>query len=314
MSKNTLPRNIYYYDVMAYTGRENEQLVPDQNQEKILIECFEKIKIINDNLNSETNPQNRLEILQRLELKTRYGDKIYIIVDNIDYENSIVRYRIILCRLDALPYIEKNGNLINMVSMVDGDFNIAEVTHCVLFAKHAIVGAEFNFNGARPSVITNYLPNIDNRILHLQCTGKIRHDMFERIVEDKTLSLFELSIKNTPEMRRILREDMGLLGAFTQTINDFDTYEICLKRKKSKKREGFTSPLSIQQMQSLVDNQRDFIQNFKISQGAYKDSIDLLADKMVCHQSFTLTENRCIDSAEIYGITENFFDSVIRNQ
>ena len=65
-------------------------------------------------------------------------------------------------------------------------------------------------------------------------------------------------------------------------------------------------------MKNFINNNRESIEKFKVSQGALKDSIDLLGDKLVCKSDFVLTENRSIDSSSIYGITENYFDAVVK--
>ncbi len=267
---------------------------------------------MNQNLSKETDRLKRIQILQSLEQATINGDKLYILVDNIDKNIGIIRFRIILCRLDALPFIEQSGQLTNIGSIIDGDFNIAEVTHCVMFTRYGIMGAEFNFNGARPSAISCYIPKFNQQITHFSCTGKMRNDAFEKLIDEKEYSLFELGVKNSPEMRKILRDDMGMVPAFTQDVPEIDTYEIVLKRRITKKRKGFVLPIRTEKMKTFINNNRELIEKFRVSQGTYKDSIDLLNDKLVCKSEFVLTENRNIDSNSIYGITENYFDAEVK--
>lgn len=312
MAKDKVNRSIYYYDVAAYKNLENNKgMTRIKKQSDVIIKCFETIDQLNKNLAKETDKLKRVQILQKLEQNTINGDRIYILVDNIDKDSGIIRFRIILCRLDALPYIEQGGQLTNIGSVIEGDFNIAEITHCVLFTKYGVMGAEFNFNGARPSAISFYLPNFDQKIAHFSCKGKMRKDAFEKLIDNGEYSLFELGVKNSPEMRRILRDDMGMIQAFTQDIPDVDVYEVVLKRRKTSKKKGFQLPIEIEKMKDFVDNNREQIQKFRVSQGTYKDSIDLLSDKLVCKSEFVLTENRSIDSESIYGLTENYFDDVV---
>ncbi len=312
MARGKVKRNIYYYDIIAYTKDENENLVRCHDQQRILLNVFEHISKLNDELIAAKNDVERNKILRQLECTTLYGDKLYVLVDNIDYETGYVKFRIVLCRVDALPYIEKDGYLINITSFVDGKFNIAEVTHCVLFSKENIMGAEFNFNGARPSAISQYITEVYEKITHLACMGKMRNDTFERIVDDDGFSLFELSVRNTEHMREILRDKMGLLGAFFNEIKDMDTYEICIRRRKGKNKKGFDTPFGIQEMKEFVNDNREDIRKFRVSQGCYKDSIDLLSDKMVCTVEFVLTEDKCINSNEVFAIIVNYFDIKIK--
>lgn len=312
MAKNTINRSIYYYDVAAFENLENNKgMTRIKDQSDVIIKCFEAIDQLNKNLERETDQLKRAQILQILEQNTVNGDKLYLLVDNIDKNSGIIRFRIILCRLDALPFIEQSGQLTNIVSIIDGDFNIAEITHCVMFTKYGVMGAEFNFNGARPSAIACYLPKFNQKMVHFSCVGKMRKDAFERLIDEKECSLFELGVKNSPEMRKILRDDMGMVQAFTQDIPEIDTYEIVLKRRITKKKKGFILPVKVEKMREFVSNNIEQIEKFKVSQGTYKDSIDLLSDKIVCKSEFVLTENRSIDSESIYGITENYFDAVV---
>ena len=313
MAKNKINRSIYYYDVAAFEKLENNsEMTRIKNQSDTIIKCFETIDQLNQNLSKETDRLKRIQILQSLEQATINGDKLYILVDNIDKNIGIIRFRIILCRLDALPFIEQSGQLTNIGSIIDGDFNIAEVTHCVMFTRYGIMGAEFNFNGARPSAISCYIPKFNQQITHFSCTGKMRNDAFEKLIEEKEYSLFELGVKNSPEMQKILRDDMGMVPAFTQDVPEIDTYEIVLKRRITKKRKGFVLPIRTEKMKTFINNNRELIEKFRVSQGTYKDSIDLLNDKLVCKSEFVLTENRNIDSNSIYGITENYFDAEVK--
>ena len=301
-------RNIYYYDVAAITGDENGKTV--KNQAGIIRNAFKYIRKINELVSNCTDKDLRKETLQQIVYKTIKDDNIYFIVDEIE-DAKPIKFRMVLCRLGALPYIEKNGQLTNITSEVKGDFTVAEITHCVMFPEAGIMGAEFNFNGARPSTIVSYIPKVYTEIPVISCHGKLRNDAFERLAEDKDFSLFELAVKNTENMRVVLRDQMGLIGAFFNTIPDIDVYEIRMKRRKGKRKAGFQPPATLQEIQSIVNEHHEDIEKFKVSQGVYADSVDLLKDKMVCTQEFVITENKAIDSDNMYNVIMNFYNEVI---
>ena len=200
--------------------------------------------------------------------------------------------------------------LSNMVSEVKGNFKVAEITHCVLFPDKMIMGAEFNFNGARPSSVVTYIPKVFPEITMITCSGKMRNDVFERLTENRGYSLFELGVRNTDEMKVLLRDQMGIFGAFFNNIDDFDTYEVVIKRRITQKKEGFKLPVSIEEIKNIVNENREDIKNFKVSQGAYKDCIDLLSDKLICKKVFAVTDSKVIDSNEMYATIVNYYNSV----
>lgn len=71
--------------------------------------------------------------------------------------------------------------------------------------------------------------------------------------------------------------------------------------------------MSIEELGKFVEQNREDINSFQISQGTYKDAIDLLSDKLVSKKDFILTENKTIDSDEMYASINNYFDGVVKN-
>lgn len=67
------------------------------------------------------------------------GDKLYIIVDELEREKPI-KFRLVWCRADAMPFIETNGQLSLITDYLNTDFTLAEVTHCVIFPESGIMG------------------------------------------------------------------------------------------------------------------------------------------------------------------------------
>ena len=141
MNSNQIKRSIYYYEWFTHShSSETNEVIRDKSSEKIvdfLHNLFEKQKIADSYRN--------------FIVKTSQGEE-FIIVDKV--EESSISFRIVLCRENALPYIEKNGKLEGLGTYIDADQNIAEVTHCVFFCKYGILGAEYNNNGARATSIT----------------------------------------------------------------------------------------------------------------------------------------------------------------
>lgn len=309
-TKGTVKRTLYYYDLIVFTKGEDGK--PKKTQEAYLRKALNSIHNKNQEIAECQNEEEQKSKLRKMLYTTSNGDKIYVIVDNIDKKGPI-EFRIVLSRVDAFPFIEKNGMLTNMTSEVDGDFNVAEVTHCVIYPEDFIMGAEYNFNGARPSAIAKYIPIISQDILSIECHGKLCNDAFTKIIENKGYSLFEIGVKNNLEMRVAIREHMSFIGAFVGSIDDVDTYEISIKRRITKKKKGFIPPITSGQLKKFVADNRENITHFKVSQGVYKDSIDLLSDKLVHKQEFVLTNNKVIDSTEVYNAIKAFYTETVQS-
>jgi len=312
MARDSIERKIYYYDIVA-TVLLDGTVFEANNQDGIIREAFRTIKNKYDEINSLEDENEKKFWIEDLEYNTDQGDKIYIVVDQIELTDNI-KFKLVLCRQNAFPYIEKNGELSTIASFITGDFNIAEITHCVIFPESGVMGAEFNFAGARPSTIAKYIPHVFRSIAQLLCTAKLKSNVFRQIIEDDTYSLFELGVKNTPDMKRILRDDLGFIGCFFDDIEDVDTLEILIRRRKTKKKNGFDIPMDVQGIKEFVTNNREDISNFRVSQGIYKDAIDLLSDKLVCDKNFIYTENKTIDSNEMYASIVNYYDAVVSRE
>lgn len=256
---------------------------------------------------------------KKIEVETENGDKLYVIVDGIyddhenEYKHGEIDFRIVLCRNDALPYVESEGVLKFLSDYLPHDFSLAEITHCIIFIDKGVMGAEFNYAGARPSSIAEYLMAISKNIDYAKCIGLINNYAFEKVKSGKEYSYFELSVKNTPHMRKELLKQQGVFSALIHQVVDVDEYAILLKRRITKKKKGFNAPMTTEEMKKFIMEYRDNIGKFKISQGAYKDAIDLLNDKLVCTSELTVkTENKMIDSGEAYREIQSFYYSDVK--
>lgn len=314
--KGKIERSIHYFDVtLQRLGREKEDsFVSYKNQGKKMLSVFKYFNELNNSLKLAKKKEDRLQILEDMEYTTDKGDKLYVEVDEINEADGHINFRLVLCRPDAFPYIEKEGKLEEIVGLVEGEFNIAEITHCVIFYKEGIMGAEFNFNGARPSAIAAYASVKCNKIEKFVCAPKLRGDTFERISDKAGYSLFQLKVKNTPDMKTFLRDRMGLIGSTINEIDDLDSYEIILRRRIGKKKLGFPGLMSKKDIQKFIGNNIEDIEKFEISQGIYRDPINLLTDKMITRKDFVMTKKKTINSSSMYEAIINFYENSVQKE
>ena len=154
--KGKVQRNFYYYDIYLMKHI-NDNLTKIDNQEEIFYEIFEHILKIQKKI--EKGALDPDEIAVSID----NGDKIYILVDK-NVRGCPIEFRLVLCRADALPLVENNGLLNFLADYLPKNFTLAEITHCVIFPQYNIMGAEYNFSGARPTAIKPYLPRLYNKI------------------------------------------------------------------------------------------------------------------------------------------------------
>ncbi len=314
--KGSVKRSLHYFDVVLQRlGKENEDsFVNYKNQSDKMISVFKYIQTLNSKLKKEKDRDKRKTILQKMEYMTENGDKLYVEVDDINENEEYIDFRLVLCRPDAFPYIEKEGELESIVGVVKGDFNLAEITHCVMFYKDGVMGAEFNFNGARPSAIAAYVGFKCDRVDKLVCTPKLRGDTFKRIADDRGYSLFKLKVRNTPDMKVFLRDGMGFIGSTIDEIDELDSYEIVLRRRVGKTKHGFPALMKKDEMQDFIEKNIEDIEKFEINQGIYRDPINLLTDKMITKKEFIMTKKKTIDSKSMYDAIINYYASSVKEE
>lgn len=298
-------RSFYYYDIL-FMKNENNKLVRIKDQEHSFYNAFREIKGKQDKIKKGTTKPDELEV------SVDNGDKIYIIVDKVEYGHPI-EFRLVLCRVDALPLVENNGLLKFLTEYLPKNFTLAEITHCVIFPQYNIMGAEYNFSGARPTAIKAYLPQVYHEIDHVYCANKLDEKVINKLQKGEKFSLFTLSLKNNSEAMTELMNRRSIFQLPFVSIPDVDVFEVSLKRRKSKARNGFDSPIPIDEMDEFISNYREDIKRFKVSQGAvYRDSIDLLYDKLVKVSELTRTVNKTIDSKIAYKIILDFFHETVK--
>ena len=66
-------------------------------------------------------------------------------------------------------------------------------------------------------------------------------------------------------------------------------------------------------MQEFIQENRDYIKSFEVSQGSItKDNINLLKDKLVTTRDLIPTINKVINSEEAYDIIINYYEDVVK--
>lgn len=319
MTNKSIKRKIYYYDLVlkifeTTSGSKRKTKKIAENQGEKLKEIFIKIKNQQECLASEKDPVQQQVLQKSIEMSLPNQSKLYVIVDEIS-EDGMIKFRIVLCRSNAFPFVYKGGKLELLTENVSGKFELAEITHCVIFTQSMIMGGEFNFYGARPSAIATYITYKDSDISFLECNGKLNNDSVDKIVEGKELSLFELSIRYTEEIKNRLVANQFIISTWLQGVpGDVGEYNIVLKKARGSKHSGFESPLTKEEYRKLLQDFREDITKLRVSQGVYDDAIDLLKDKLVHTLPVDIeTKDKYIVYEYIYNEIITFYHDVVEN-
>ncbi|MEQ2680508.1 hypothetical protein AAAU98_27715 [Enterocloster citroniae] len=304
-----IKRSFYYYNVALLRSQKDEtgksSLTSMKNQKNIFYKMFDFLKSLQE---SEDDADRK-----KLIADMAGGDKLYIIVDFVEKEKPI-RFRLVWCRADAMPFIEENGVLSLITDYLENDFTLAEITHCVIFPESGIMGAEFNFSGARATSIRWYLPRVYEKISYVSCKDRLNADAIKKLSTGVPFSLFKLTVQNSPEvLTKLAAKKSVFLIAASGMPSEVDTYEVTLKRRKTKRKRGFDSPIPIDEMENFIRENRDFIKSFEVSQGSImKDSVNLLEDKLVTTQEIIPTLKKVIDSKEAYKIIIDYYEEAVK--
>lgn len=315
-------RRIYYYDLSLLMKKEiinkngeiskkrkNEKV---KNQSQCLRDIFAEIKKKQDNIASEKDENQRKELQKDFELETEKRDKIYVFVDELE-DNKPIRFRLIICRSNAFPFVYRDGKLEPLTTEIEGEFALAEITHCIIFPDKMVMGAEFNFHGARPSGIATYITYKSSDAYFMSCLGKMNNDAIEKIAEGISLSLFDIGIKNDERMNLLIEQNAYGLGALFRVMpSEIGEYELVLKKRKTKKQRGFDSPFTKEQYKDFIKENREYIHKLRVSQNTYNDAIDLLNDKLVHTVPLDIeTKDKSIVSNYMYEEIEKYFNSTV---
>ena len=138
-------------------------------------------------------------------------------------------------------------------------------------------------------------------------------DAYSKLIEGEEYSLFDFAVKSDSDAYNNMLSKKSIFKTIRTEIPDSDTIEVILRKRKTKKNKysGFTAPFTMSETKELLENYREDIKRFNVSQNAISDKIDLLSDKFVNQVSLVRTTARTIDSEEMYKAIRNFFDSSV---
>lgn len=298
MNSNQIKRSLYYYEWFTHSyNHETNTVCIDKTSRKI-------IEFLTDLYNKQLKSDSYTDYM----VHTSQGDE-FIIIDSKD--DKQICFRIALRRDNALPYVEKDGKLEELGSVISEDQNLTEVTHCVFFTEYGILGAEYNNNGARATSVSDYMVKITGTDSLPNCRVKLNYDAYSKLIRDETFTLFDFAVRTNSEAYNRVLSSKSIFQVIQATVPESDTMEVVLRRRKTKKNNqvGFSLPLSFEDIRNLLTNYRDDIKRFNVSQYGMNESIDLLSDKFVGKVSMAKTANRTIDSEAMYISISDYFNS-----
>jgi hypothetical protein len=301
MNSNEITRSIYYYEWYTHSrSKDTDEVIRDKSSDKI-------VDFLNEIKEKQASANNYKDFM----VKTSNGDE-FIIVD--DYDENQIKFRLVLSRENALPYIEENGKLEGLNTFLELNQNIAEVTHCVFFCKFGILGSEYNYNGARATSVVEYMLKRNNDDLMPRCRVKLNYDSYSKLIKNETLTLFDFSVVTNSRAYNEVLANKSIFSAIQSTVPESDTMEVVIKKRKTKKnnRVGFWSPISFDEIKDLLTNYREDLRKFNISQSEMGKAIDLLTDKFVGKTTIIKTPDRMIDSNEMYESIANYFEKSVK--
>lgn len=301
----SVKRSLYYYDFLWKVYNESEgkyvNVKAPKKKLKNFLETFHE---------KDIEPKNILT--------TENEDSLFIITDNVNDES--IEFRLVLSKNNGLPLVEENGKLEDLENYIDKNQNIAEITHCIFFLKTGIIGAEFNFNGARLSALSWYIPRVlcipaeQVTLYSIKFLPKINGDAYQKLDNDDTFTLFEIAFKPDSEAyTKILSKKSAFKGPVSDTP-DADVIKVCMQKRKNKKNDhtGMNDILTKEDMKRIIKYHRDDVSRLYMSKGTYSDGVDLLADKLVAKVDIIRTKRRTVSSKDAYKKIRNFYEEEVK--
>lgn len=306
-SVNKLPRKFYYYtySIEYFNSETNTNCIYNNLTEKVL-DIFYKIKELPyDDKNFDKN---------FCIFKNRNEDYFYMFIDSIDKE--YIQFRLLICRDKLLPFIEKDGKVTPLSSVLKNSQKLAEVTHCILFPKYGILGMEYNYSGAKAKDLTAYILNKfeSQEVLNFPIVNLINMDSLKKLHSSKEMSLLNIKvISNSKVIEELIKEDTAF-EALDCKKNNIDQVELCFRTRTSKKRKGFKFPcINPEFVGRLFTNYKQDFDKFKVKYGYGMEEVDVLSENFVCSSKFIPIEStKTIDKSDAYDTIKEYFENHVK--
>lgn len=228
-------RNIKFYTVTLgkkYKSDGQESIIYLTNKTDIanaVVAGFKNIDNLPYNLDGRPHETRYKRLSNNTDLMLK--------VDSIDEKREQIEGRLVLCRRDAFPEIEKDGNL-SSIDLEDGS-GIAEITHFVFFYTKRIIGMEFNFLGSKSKGLGDYLiEKLHPYITFVEMQPVVTKEWCNLLMKEE-LPLTMLSIRATKDALYSLEQlHQGMKSAIDAGLSfgDVEDVEIILRRKPHTKK------------------------------------------------------------------------------
>jgi hypothetical protein len=270
--KSCLRRKIYFYKI--YAGQDLAG-IPIEYNVKSALEAI-------DGLGFQTDARY---------LKDEDGFEICCLIDNL---SSPQKVRFCKIQRDDFPQTEHRGNLADLE--IPEEYGLAECVHAIFFPEN-IVGLEYNYEGPRPSRISDYLYTKTKNV----CTQMpvfeqlLQQDAIEKLEHMRTVRKFSLKVRESL-FSSVKQADESLANAFqaARELSQANEIELTLSVGRMKGTLGTKVLEAAKRLLTLRDTNHDVIGG-EIK--GYNDAgnieiIDLLNAKLVAEKSIPRNQAR----------------------
>lgn len=305
-AKPSVKRKFYYYSIETrHIDKTTNIANPCNDPSQSLIKVFEGFK----NLKYSNNIFTERYIFHQ----NRDGNYIYVTVDEVN--KKYIKFQLLLCRDNLFPYIEENGKLTPLSTLLSGgNKKLAEVSHGIIFLESNILALEYNFAGAKRNDLAEYIDAKSNYFVATNFPNLLNIDALKKLKASNEMSLFKIRVLSNSAVIGMLTQADSSFGALKCMKENVDYVELVLRRRTTKNKPGFTIPiLNKEFVGKIFKLYKDDFDSLKIRYESGTEEIDLLSDQFVCNKPFVpIEKTKTILAAEAYNTMITFYDDSVR--